>query len=202
MINKDENKIGWIKEVLEYPEWKNVIRAREVLPALEDDLKDVDLTEEGETYKGIELICTLIAIAKSETGEKIRTVTGKKSSNENVELYRILNEYFYKDKGIRYDESSEVSKVLSEFEYKLLWNGDSSFQNITSNLSSALKAGKSYILGIEGHTVAVDMKKDLNPGDALTSEAEILNYMTFKRDPLNYNTTDEYTKNVHAIFGK
>lgn len=197
LLNYSGVKYWAASEVETNQEWailpKDYIPQAPDLPPAGTSLQDKIPGKMG--AKWWEYACVLIALVKQEGYDSVNEKTDGDADNLNDAVQALHN--YYKGKGIEYDDSSTRGAMMREWGYDLIFSGPVSFTNLRKHIS--LSAGKKYIFDITGHTVKVDLKKDMAKRDE--DIADFSEFFTFHSDPSNYSK-DETAQQVLYIFAK
>lgn len=142
-----------------------------------------------------EFVCVLIALVEVGGLDAAKAKSGaKKTPGDVTEAVQSLHDHYMgRDVPLQYDDSSARRKIMTEWGYSMIFSGRSAWTELPSRV--ALAAGK-YIFDIKGHTVAVDVLKDIGPTTKIDKESE---YFKCHSDPKNYNK-DEFKEQVHYIW--
>ena len=175
---------------------------------------DIVGAEPGTLYW--EYACVLIAIVKHEGDQAVLQKIGKSGAklatprlstkkdkgpvitSKSYGVVQALHDY-YLAKGVQYDDSSKTRQVLKEWGFDLIFTGPVVLlADLCKHIE--LKKGGKYIFDIDGHTVKVDLLKDL--AKQANPIANVDEYFRFESDPQNYEVGKEKTKRILYIYQK
>lgn len=149
----------------------------------------------GATYWAY--VCVLIALIKQEGMDAVqKLVGGKTPPATEPEAVKQLHAY-YKSRGIEYDDSSTRFRVMRDWGYKMVFSGNTSWEDLPTWIP--LYEGKKYIADINGHTVKIEVLKDIPMGDPIVGPAK---YFKADSDKSNYSSGDELALPVKGIWEK
>ncbi|QFT37387.1 MULTISPECIES: hypothetical protein [unclassified Vibrio] len=144
-------------------------------------------------------VCRLIALAKMDQPyyAKTKEITRDLGVTDELKAVQALHKYYYTDKHIMYDDVSCSSQIYTDFNYRMIFSGDCTYEDLKNHV--VLESG-SYIFDIVGHSVKVDVLKKFDAYSEIKSE-NISEFFTYDSDPDNY-TADEKIQKVNAIWKK
>lgn len=132
----------------------------------------------GETYW--EYMCVLIALVKSDGYGTVQRLTGQQVGTLQPAIQALHDHYI--DLGVQYDDSAARTHVMNDWGYKAIFSGQSTWADLPKHVE--LKRGGKYIFDIPGHTVQVDVLRDVpkdgkplaNPKQFLSPQSEKDNF--------------------------
>jgi hypothetical protein len=133
--------------------------------------------QKGTTYW--EYMCVLIALIKADGYGMVNRLTHT-ATTELEPAVQALQDY-YLSNDVQFDDSSTRMQIMKEWGFELIFAGRSEWRDLPKHVP--LKRGK-YIFDIPGHTVQVDVERDLpmadksltNPKQCFTPQSEEDNY--------------------------
>lgn len=144
-----------------------------------------------------EFVCVLIALLSVEGIDCAKaTEAASKTPGSMLEAVQALHDHYMRlQQPLQYDDSSARRKVMTEWGYELVFAGRSAWEALPGRV--VLKPGK-YIFDIKGHTVHVDVLRDVGPR---TKIKDVKQFFKCNSDKKNYNK-DEFAEQVHYIWAK
>jgi hypothetical protein len=146
----------------------------------------------GTTYW--EYMCVIIALVKADGYATVKRLTGKQT-NALQPAVQALNDY-YLTKDVQFDDSSTRRQVMKEWDYNLIFSGNSEWQDLPAHVE--LKK-ENYIFDIPGHTVMVELKQAM-PRSA-TPLTKLSDYFVPKSEKDNFDK-DEFASPVTYIWAR
>ncbi|MDW6003996.1 hypothetical protein [Vibrio mangrovi] len=178
-------------------EW--IVALNDLIPE-EDDLTDYLNVIPDKSNSGIwSKVCRLIALAKMDQPDfaKTKAITGDSGVTDELKAVQALHKYYYKNNQIMYDDASCSSQIYTGFNYRMIFSGDCTYEELKNHV--VLESGY-YIFDIVGHSVKVQVLKKFDADSEIRPE-NMSEFFKFYSDPINY-TTDEKIQKVNAIWAK
>ena len=110
----------------------------------------------------------------------MQRLTGQQVSALQPAIQALHDHYI--EQGVQYDDSAARMQVMNDWGYKPMFSGQSAWGDLPKHVE--LKRGGKYIFDIPGHTVQVDVVRDMpkdgktlaNPTQFLSPQSEKDNY--------------------------
>jgi len=114
-----------------------------------------------------------------------------------------LHWYYFVDKGLLYDDASTHPGLFAEWDYRLIFSGQSSFRDLAANLPPGvtLERGKGYIFDVTGHAVYVTMLRKVEHGVDIGAGAE-RSYFKFHDQKWNWTKNEINETEIFCIYGQ
>jgi hypothetical protein len=117
--------------------------------------------EQGKTYW--EYMCVLIALIKADGYGMVNTLTRKAATTLQPAVQALNDHYIGED--VQFDDTSTRMRVMGDWGFKLIYAGNTPWADLPKHVE--LKRGGKYIVDIPGHTVQVELLRDM-PKDGKT----------------------------------